>query len=59
MGMLWVNLSLNVLPSDITNCNTYTLYDFDMIFVIQYDILLSFCLINSYVIFDIAIRMCA
>ena len=55
IGLLWANLSLNILPSDITNCKTCMMYDFDMIFVI----LLTFCLINSYVIFDIAIRMCA
>ena len=59
IGMLWANLSLDILPSNITNCKAYTLDDFDMIFVVHYDILLSFCLINSYVIFDIAIRMCA
>ena len=58
--MLWANLSLDILPSNITNCKAYTLDDFDMIFVeVHYDILLSFYLINSYVIFDIAIRMCA
>ena len=53
--MLWANLSLDILPSNITNCKAYTLDDFDMIFVV----LLSLYLINSYVIFDIAIRMCA
>ena len=64
IGMLWANLSLDILPGDITYCKTYTLDDFDTIFVIdideiQYDILLTFCLVNSYVIFDIAIRVCA
>ena len=47
--MLWANLSLDILPSNITNCKAYTLDDFDLIFVVHYDILLSFCLINSYV----------
>ena len=40
IGLLWANLSLNILPSDITNCKTYTLDDFDMIFV-KYN--MTFC----------------
>ena len=32
--MLWANLSLDILPNNITNRKAYTLDDFDMIFVV-------------------------
>ena len=40
IGLFWANLSLNILPSDITNCKTCMMYDFDMIFV-KYN--MTFC----------------
>ena len=57
--MLWANLSLDILPSNITNCKAYTLDDFDMIFVVWHFAIILFdkflCNIwhsNTYVCLD-------